>query len=207
MDETQGSLGQELEEALAQMERGLGQAADAARRLQMIAPQIASLEGVLTAVQTALATGVAAAPITAAPVTAAPIPATPVPDAAAPTEMPPEAGTDTDTEWSTPENDASPPFADSPGEPAAEGPAGGRCYLLSVESVGGSLDLRTVDQPIAEDPNVLDVALLDYDGRRATLKVWLSEDGDPAVIRDELESRLRSGSGWCVISLTEQVAA
>ncbi len=203
MESTQGSLGQELEEALAQLEQGLDQAADGVRRLREIAPQVGSLEGILSAVQTALANGIGAT----APPAAMPEPAYQAEQTHEP-EPEPEVTTAGDETWSAPEADAGPPAEGSSDEPAPEAPEqGARCYLLSVESVGGSLDLRTVDQPIAEDPNVLDVALLDYDGRRATLKVWLSEDGDPSVIRDELEERLRSGSGWCVISLTEQVAA
>ncbi len=202
MDAMQGSLGQELEEALAQLEEGLSQAADGVRRLQAMAPRIGSLEGVLSAVQTALATGIAARPAPEA------LPDTTAPPPEPESEPAPDLPTASDETWSAPEADAGLPAEGSPEEPAAEAPGqGARCYLLNVESVGGSLDLRTVDQPIAEDPNVLDVALLDYDGKRATLKVWLSEDGDPSVIRDELEERLRSGSGWCVISLTEQAAA
>lgn len=199
MEATQGSLGQELEDALAQMDRGLSQAADAARRVQAMLPRIAVLEGVLNAVQKALATGIAGGPVPAAAPEAEPVS---------------ETAPATEAGWSAPEEHAGPPAEEFRAEPAreVEPPVeevehAGRCYLLNVESVGGSLDLRTVDQPIAEDPNVLDVALLDYDGKRATLKVWLGEEGDPNVIRADLEERLRSGSGWCVISLTEQQAA
>ncbi|MBI4570842.1 MAG: hypothetical protein HY723_02745, partial [Chloroflexi bacterium] len=49
------------------------------------------------------------------------------------------------------------------------------CLRVGVTSKGGSLDLKAVDGSMNENPAVVDVALLDYDGRQATLKLWINQ--------------------------------
>ena len=63
------------------------------------------------------------------------------------------------------------------------------CFRLEFESLPGPLDLRTVDDAVSEHPEVRDVALLDYDGRRATLKVWITGAATPADVQDALKDR------------------
>jgi hypothetical protein len=63
------------------------------------------------------------------------------------------------------------------------------CFRLEFESKPGPLDLRSVDDAVGEHPSVRDVALLDYDGRKATLKVWIEQGADPAAIRDSLTEK------------------
>ncbi|TAK59739.1 MAG: hypothetical protein EPO22_09845 [Dehalococcoidia bacterium] len=66
------------------------------------------------------------------------------------------------------------------------------CFRLEFESQPGPLDLRTVDDAVSEHPAVRDVALLDYDGHRATLKVWISPDASPSDVQDALKARAAS---------------
>ena len=70
-----------------------------------------------------------------------------------------------------------------------------RCLWLTVASKIGSLDLKAVDGSVNENPSVLDVALLDYDGRRATLKLWVNGAADPEGVREALFSSLRNHLG------------
>ena len=65
------------------------------------------------------------------------------------------------------------------------------CLRLAVNSKSGSLDLKAVDASVNENPAVVDVALLDYDGRKATLKLWVNESADPIGVRDALLGSLR----------------
>lgn len=192
MDSKQGRVCDEMEQAFDQIAQGLAQVNEALGRLRGMAPRVAALEAVLGDLEMALARARGGAPPIAVE--------SPPPEATAAAAAA-EAGAP------VAELEPAPAAETAPGEAPVAADDGRRCYLLNVESVGSALDLRTVDQPIAENPQVLDVALLDYDGRRATLKVWLNADGDPSLVRDELESRLRAGGDWCVISLSEQVAA
>ncbi len=70
-----------------------------------------------------------------------------------------------------------------------------RCLRLAVSSKSGNLDLKEVDSSVNENPAVIDVALLDYDGRQATLKLWINETADPKGVRDALLSSLRNHLG------------
>ena len=86
-------------------------------------------------------------------------------------------------------------------EPAAEiaepepAQAVSHCLRLTVKSNSGSLDLKAVDGSVNENPAVVDVALLDYDGRKATLKLWVNESADPIGVRDALLGSLRRRLG------------
>ena len=85
-------------------------------------------------------------------------------------------------------------------EPAAEiaeepVQAVSHCLRLAVKSNSGSLDLKAVDGSVNENPAVVDVALLDYDGRKATLKLWVNESADPIGVRDALLGSLRRRLG------------
>ena len=70
-----------------------------------------------------------------------------------------------------------------------------RCLRLSVKKKSGNLDLKEVDGSVNENSSVIDVALLDYDGRKATLKLWVNEKSDPEGVRDALLSSLRNHLG------------
>ena len=64
-----------------------------------------------------------------------------------------------------------------------------KCFRLEFESTPGPLDLRTVDDAVSEHPSVRDVALLDYDGRKATLKVWIEGSASPSDVQTSLVER------------------
>ncbi len=70
----------------------------------------------------------------------------------------------------------------------ADGP-GVTCFRLEFESRSGPLDLRIVDEAVGEHPAVRDVALLDYDGRKATLKVWIDGSATAADVQQSLLAR------------------
>ena len=70
-----------------------------------------------------------------------------------------------------------------------------RCLRLKVNKKSGSLDLKDVDRAVNENSAVMDVALLDYDGRQATLKVWINERADPNGVREALLTSLRAHLG------------
>ncbi|HZP56855.1 MAG TPA: hypothetical protein VFC53_04790 [Dehalococcoidia bacterium] len=59
-------------------------------------------------------------------------------------------------------------------------------FRLEFESRPGPLDLRAVDEAISEHRAVRDVALLDYDGHRATLKVWIVASARPVDVQESI---------------------
>ncbi|MCI0776608.1 MAG: hypothetical protein J4N95_00380 [Chloroflexi bacterium] len=77
-----------------------------------------------------------------------------------------------------------------------------RCLRLAVSSKSGNLDLKEVDSSVNENPSVIDVALLDYDGRQATLKLWINDAADPDGVRDALLTSLRNHLGKKDIELS-----
>lgn len=78
---------------------------------------------------------------------------------------------------------------------SATGEVTSHCLRLGVTSKAGSLDLKAVDGSVNENPAVVDVALLDYDGRKATLKLWINGSADPVGVRDALLGSLRRRLG------------
>lgn len=74
-------------------------------------------------------------------------------------------------------------------EPRTESSEALTCFRLEFESTPGPLDLRTVDDAVSEHPDVRDVALLDYDGRKATLKVWIVATAQPSQVQESLTER------------------
>lgn len=69
------------------------------------------------------------------------------------------------------------------------------CLRLTVQSDGGSLDLKAVDGAVNENPDVVDVALIDYDGREATLKLWVNPEADTEAVRQALVASLKTELG------------
>ena len=89
-----------------------------------------------------------------------------------------------------------PVFEREPAAEAASLPQSGKapaqeltCFRLEFQSNSGPLDLRAVDDAVSEHPAVRDVALLDYDGRCATLKVWIVADASPSDVQEALTAR------------------
>jgi hypothetical protein len=65
------------------------------------------------------------------------------------------------------------------------------CLRLDVRSKSGSLELKAVDDAVNENTSVVDVALLEYDGRNATLRVWIETSADPETVREALLDSLQ----------------
>jgi hypothetical protein len=111
--------------------------------------------------------------------------------------------------WDVADEQDEPAFAEGEEEEQQETPAprqhseGARCLRLEVEKKIGSLDLKQVDAAVNEIPLVTDVALLDYDGRRATLKLWIGETDDPEAVSETLLKELRSRLGGEAIADVE----
>ncbi len=89
-------------------------------------------------------------------------------------------------------------------------PAGGTgvtSFRLEFHSRPGPLDLRVVDEAVGEHPAVRDVALLDYDGRAATLKVWIDGTARAADVRQSLLARasqiFASGSEVSIVAIED----
>jgi len=77
-------------------------------------------------------------------------------------------------------------------KPAAAANATGatQCIRLRVTKTSGPLDLKTVDNALNEHSEIVDLALLDYDGREATLKVWVSGTIDRQMLEESLTEDL-----------------
>ncbi len=82
----------------------------------------------------------------------------------------------------------------TPSEPRPSRPVS-HCLRLGVSSRAGSLDLKAVDGAVNENPAVVDVALLDYNGRQATLKLWINGSADPVGVGEALLGSLRRRLG------------
>jgi hypothetical protein len=200
---TDQDLSSELQEAVNELHEAFERAAAATARIQDLLPRVDRISSVFDELQSVFEAGrrnVASAPDTTISrptllVQAAPTPrrtkrsdpavevapATPAIDewhVEAPVmPSPPEAP--------APESDASP----TPDEPTTT-------FRLEFESRPGPLDLRAVDDAVSQHPAVRDVALLDYDGRRATLKVWITATTSPAEVQETLAARAASiGNG------------
>jgi hypothetical protein len=84
------------------------------------------------------------------------------------------------------------------------------CLRLQVSKTSGPLDLKTVDNAVNEHTEIIDLALLDYDGRQATLKVWVSGSTNWPTLKQALTEDLlaRVGEGAEVrIEIDQESAA
>ncbi len=201
-----GNLGGELDAALTTLESVLGEASHAVAGIRDTLPQIAALGEVVAELEAAMNSAyrhlsvpveptettpsptmlravppsepeTAPAPEAplASPQSAQPIKTAPAPE---PIQLKPETEQPTIT----------------PAEGALDSPASDSLQL-SISATSGSLDLKAVDRSINENPAVVDVTLLDYDGRNATLKVWITETADPAGVREALLESLHRNFG------------
>lgn len=201
----------ELDTALNQLELALVTAGRSVAVVRRNVAQLTSLVDVVRELETAMSRAresLAAAPSVTITEQVSPQPLRPAPQAEPqpPVEpyAPPEASNASHARPETsyeppaaeplPEEEAS--FASAAGEPAAEaGQPASHCLLLGVASKIGSLDLKAVDGSVNENPAVVDVALLDYDGRKASLKLWINGAADPIGVRDALLGSLRRRLG------------
>lgn len=182
-------------EATAHAADATAHAAEAATRVQTLIPRVGSISALFAELDNVIRTGREQIGATApTPVYTGP---TLVVDNGAPAES--EAA-DAPTESPAPEAPALPAF-----EPANS--AALTSFRLEFESNPGPLDLRTVDDAVSEHPAVRDVALLDYDGRKATLKVWIEPSASPADIQAALveksPSLFSNGNDVTIVALED----
>jgi hypothetical protein len=98
------------------------------------------------------------------------------------------------------------PGGDAPGPSwPRSGPLG--VLFVEVERSDGPLDLRAVDRPVSGHPGVADVALLDYDGRRARFKIWTRSPDDVPQLGAALEGSIRESLAAGQGRVTVQVHA
>lgn len=209
----QTGIASELTDAVDQLHDSLQRATDAVARIRTLLPQVNRIGAMFEELESIIESGrqSAGAPPAGTPPRAARSRPTLVVPAAAPKRTPntpPRAATlqpvskqpasQIET-GSAPEASAaspSPPVQqqfDIPGI-AANGEEL-ISFRLEFESHPGPLDLRAVDDAVSEHPAVRDVALLDYDGRRATLKVWIAATASVAEVQQTLTDRAQQVIG------------
>ena len=172
------ALAQDLGEATDELQIALQRASDAASRIKGLIPRVSAVNALLDEIESVIQSGRqqmgtrAALPETFARPTLV---------ASTDTTVPEAGGLQRETS----------PQGDQPAsDPQPQSTSGELiCFRLEFESRGGPLDLRTVDDAVGEHPAVRDVALIDYDGRKATLKVWIIDTASPAEVQEALTQR------------------
>jgi hypothetical protein len=184
MSDTNGTNG-ELDAALQDLEHALARASDAAARIRQALPRIERMSTVFDELEAIISAS------RGGDVPAAAQPAPEPTPARAPRAPRPKQPT--------------PILSEEPAVEPADTPTGGLAepietiaaaggeklisFRLEFESNPGPLNLRAVDDAISQHPAVRDVALLDYDGRRATLKVWIAPPASPDEVQQSLTAR------------------
>ncbi len=174
INETPTGLENELIRAVDELESALRRAADASASIRALLPKVGEVGSLFDQLDAVMSNGRQQMGRDAS---------TAPPAYARPTLVVPSA----------PAHPAAPPqpfVARAAPEPVKHAETGDlTCFRLEFESRPGPLDLRTVDDAVNEHPAVRDVALLDYDGRKATLKVWIDGAASPADVRGALVER------------------
>lgn len=198
----QTGVANDLAEAVEEMQSSLERAAASAARIRELLPRVSTLNAVFDELQAVIDAGRQSAGIV--PQAASPEPARTRPTLVVPSAAPsrqPELWAGHEPQSLTPPE--SWPRAEAPSDAAADAPAdepfrpqapgdGAEhliAFRLEFEARPGPLDLRAVDDAVSEHPAVRDVALLDYDGRKATLKVWIDAAASPSDVQGVLTSR------------------
>jgi hypothetical protein len=156
----------EFETALAKLDAALAEARNAVAAIRSFVPQFAALAQVVATIESAVTEARHNIDATASPPPSG-LRAVPIQEAQA----------------VQPEQDQ-PAHTDVAQSPANE------CLRLNVTKHTGSLDLKSVDNALNEHTEIVDLALLDYDGRQATLKVWVSGPFDRESLQHSLNEDL-----------------
>lgn len=175
-----------LESSLDRLESALADATDAVSTLRASLPNIEALAEVVRAMESAmslaqehLGSSPSATSVTRPQFGSTPSRRSEPPPAPAPIEISREQPST--SAWPASEEHAAPATAS-------------HFLQLRVECRKGPLDLKTVDAAVGEQPGVVDVALLEYDGRHAVLQIWTADE-DPAVIGEALLESLHRRLG------------
>ena len=215
MTDTSGNA-EELGAAIRELEESLRHAAEAAARIKAALPRFERMSAAFGELESIIEAGRRAAAASSSPpltpigapsrpkLVVPDAPAAPAPRAARPKLEATAAGGETLDIF----RDPAPTAPDV--EPLAGIGTNGdelTSFRLEFESNPGPLDLRAVDDAISEHPAVQDVALLDYDGRRATLKVWITATASVADVQQALTERAEKiasdGSAISIVALED----
>jgi hypothetical protein len=182
------ALHEELDFALRTLESSLAEAGRAVSTVRGLLPRITALSEAVGELEDAMsrarqrlggAPGTSTYTPPAAQPTLSPVP--PSQPVEFPTSLPsPEPSTTPEPAWDDTSN------GDDEPAPAPKNTTPSHCLRLDVRSKSGSLELKAVDDAVNENTSVVDVALLEYDGRNATLRVWIETSADPASVRETL---------------------
>jgi hypothetical protein len=191
--DTKTALAQDLSEAITDLQTALQHAGDATARIKNLVPRIGAVNALLDEIESVLQAGrreIGTQPTLPESFTR-------------PTLVVSESPEPATTAPAEPEPDPEPQPQPKPSDGELI------CFRLEFQSNGGPLDLRAVDDAVGEHPAVRDVALLDYDGRNATLKVWIINSASPADVQQSLTDRasqLFASSGDVTIVALEDAA-
>jgi hypothetical protein len=200
IDQSRTGLENELSQALGELQTALGQASTATATIQSILPKIGAigslfdeLDAVIRSGRQQIGSQAGDTPTTyTRPTLVVPSAPQPAPQPFIAPEPQPEPAFATSAPAATiePSTTASGGIERETPESVKRAEAQGLvCFRLEFESRPGPLDLRTVDDAVSEHPAVRDVALLDYDGRKATLKVWIDGSASPSDVQSTLVER------------------
>jgi hypothetical protein len=178
---TQG-LDQELTNALEELRTSLQHAADATASIQRIVPRVTQIGTLFDELASVINTGRAQLGSGTATFSRPTLVPTPQPTPAPSLNGVEDPWTQLADTWT--------PATDGDAAPVQSRPSVSSANLVSFrlefESKPGPLDLRAVDDAVSEHPSVRDVALIDYDGRKATLKVWIEDSATPESVHAAL---------------------
>ncbi|MHB8377330.1 MAG: hypothetical protein ACYDEB_10305 [Dehalococcoidia bacterium] len=195
MPDTQQATGleQELKQAFDGLHDSLQRASEATAALSALAPRVRAINDVFDQIEAAVHEGRRQIAGASAAIGGTQVhPAT----VTRPTLVVPAAGGRPALERPQTPIEAAPP-PDAAGASTALHDAIGQpedlvSFRLEFESRPAPLDLRAVDDAISEHPAVRDIALLDYDGHKATLKVWIEGGATPAAIQAAIREQVRT---------------
>jgi hypothetical protein len=191
-------IDRELAAALDELQTALQRASEAAAALKGLVPRLAATGSLFDEIEALVRAGrqrIGAGDLSteaASPVTRPTLVVPSGPRPAPVWQTSPESTTVEPAVAEAPEPQTPTAETPAPEESTSSPTAELRCFRLEFESQPGPLDLRTVDDAVSEHPAVRDVALLDYDGRRASLKVWISADASPSDVQEALKERASS---------------
>lgn len=208
MDEPRTELEAELGQAVDDLHAALQRAADATTSIKALLPKVGAIGGLFDELDAVIRSGrqqigqnAGVSP------TAFTRPTLVVPSAAArPAPRPFAAAESAGESAPTGEQPVEVIGRETPESVRRAEAQGLTCFRLEFESRPGPLDLRTVDDAVSEHPAVRDVALLDYDGRKATLKVWIDGSASPGDVQSTLvdrSSQLFAGNDVTIIALED----
>lgn len=183
-DQQTQALEHELTRAIEDLQSSLRRAHDAAATLQTLVPRVAQVSTLFDELAAVISTGRAQLGSTGAPGSFS----RPTIVSSAPPAPPPAPELQQDDD---PWTQLAETFGEGK-ERAASGTAGLTSFRLEFESTPGPLDLRAVDDAVSEHSAVKDVALIDYDGKKATLKVWIDGSASPADVQSALAEKASS---------------